>query len=967
MQQQDIKNVVLVEDDLDEIKRCRRAYNRLGLAYQLGFVRLYNRLPQQSPFEVDSELLIYTATQLGENESEINKYKVRQPTISEHQKRIVRHLNLKVFGKSEAKQLGQFVFDEACRLDETRALLARVNEHLWEHRILQPAGFVLDRIIAKQRKQAREHIFKRITADIPESLVRKMDELLVVKRQSRTSGLQLIKANPSKPSVAAMLALVHKIEAIEKTGVIGVQLGWLNTNYQRALFHQVRKSSVMRLRKLADNRRYTALVCFLWQSYRDAVDQAVDMYDKIMTRTQNHAEKELAEYMVRQRRKFQKSLSALKELVQLILDDSVNDADLRQRLFETVSKTELAGYFEGLDEWISGKKSHPFHGVVRRHVNLRKFTPSLLNAIDVIQDTADKKPSCLKALQLLKKMNKDNQRKLPENAPLNFVPKKLKTIVENDGGVDRHAWECALLLKVRDEIKSGNLAVRHSKRFGLLSDYFIGDDRWQSARSDFFLRSGMPYDPVEVPSFLRHKLSTAYRGFQAAAPSNSYAVVDENGWHLSVDKSESLSDQKGLMHLRRWLSANMRKIRLPELLIEVDNDLAFTSRFLAAGKKSSSSPGEICLTLAAVMAHGCNIGPYTMAQLIPGVSYEQLKRVSDWQLTEEAQRKALADVVGAIEGLDTSLYWGEGKTSASDGQRFAMPQKVLQQTYSPKFSDFALEFYSFVADNYAPFYSMPIECTDRDAAFVLDGLLYNESELELEEHYTDTHGYTEINFAAFAMLGRRFCPRIRGVKHQRIYRIGPEADCGPLADLVGRADRVIDTRGIAEQWDRMGQLFASLESGHVAASVALKRLASFSGKNRFYRAVRDLGRVFKTEFILQYMSEPELRGRIRRGLLKVEQLHGLARDVFFGRRGRINARELWEQMNTCSCLTLVVASIVYWQAKEISRIVRECDPEGNSVDIHLLEHVSPIEWENIVLYGQYILDKTLIKQRHTEA
>ena len=40
---------------------------------------------------------------------------------------------------------------------------------------------------------------------------------------------------------------------------------------------------------------------------------------------------------------------------------------------------------------------------------------------------------------------------------------------------------------------------------------------------------------------------------------------------------------------------------------------------------------------------------------------------------------------------------------------------------------------------------MPIECTNRDAAFVLDGLLYNESDMEIEEHYTDTHGYTELN------------------------------------------------------------------------------------------------------------------------------------------------------------------------------------------------------------------------------
>ena len=68
------------------------------------------------------------------------------------------------------------------------------------------------------------------------------------------------------------------------------------------------------------------------------------------------------------------------------------------------------------------------------------------------------------------------------------------------------------------------------------------------------------------------------------------------------------------------------------------------------------------------------------------------------------------------------------------------------------------------------------------------------------------------------------------------------------------------------------------------ASVALKRLVACSAKNRFYRANRDLGRVFKTEFLLSYLSEPQLRARIRRGLLKVEQLHALARDIYSGRR-----------------------------------------------------------------------------------
>ncbi len=130
-------------------------------------------------------------------------------------------------------------------------------------------------------------------------------------------------------------------------------------------------------------------------------------------------------------------------------------------------------------------------------------------------------------------------------------------------------------------------------------------------------------------------------------------------------------------------------------------------------------------------------------------------------MTSNRVTVALAQVVNAISQLDITQAWGEGKSSSSDGQRFAMNRKVLQQTYSPKFNDFALEFYSFVADNYAPFYSLPIECTDRDAPYVLDGLRYNESDLPLEEHYTDTHGYTENNFAAFAMLGRKFSPRIR--------------------------------------------------------------------------------------------------------------------------------------------------------------------------------------------------------------
>ena len=80
-----------------------------------------------------------------------------------------------------------------------------------------------------------------------------------------------------------------------------------------------------------------------------------------------------------------------------------------------------------------------------------------------------------------------------------------------------------------------------------------------------------------------------------------------------------------------------------------------------------------------------------MAEITPGVGYWQIKRITDWQLIEENQRSALGVVVNAIAALDISSTWGEGKTSASDGQRFAFRRKVLQQNYSYKFNDFAAE------------------------------------------------------------------------------------------------------------------------------------------------------------------------------------------------------------------------------------------------------------------------------------
>ena len=91
--------------------------------------------------------------------------------------------------------------------------------------------------------------------------------------------------------------------------------------------------------------------------------------------------------------------------------------------------------------------------------------------------------------------------------------------------------------------------------------------------------------------------------------------------------------------------------------------------------------------------------------------------------------------------------------------------------------------------------------------------------------------------------------------------------------------RTLHLDWLTAHWDRMGQCFASFAAGQTTASVALKRLLACGPRNHFDRAVRDLGRVFTTLFSLDYLTDPALRRRVRRGLLKGEQLPALARHV----------------------------------------------------------------------------------------
>ncbi|MBD2628128.1 Tn3 family transposase [Trichormus variabilis] len=277
---------------------------------------------------------------------------------------------------------------------------------------------------------------------------------------------------------------------------------------------------------------------------------------------------------------------------------------------------------------------------------------------------------------------------------------------------------------------------------------------------------------------------------------------------------------------------------------------------------------------------------------------------------------------------------------------------VINEEINAKYGkDKSVIFYTHISDQYVPFHVKVINATVRDATYVLDGLLYHESDLQIQEHYTDTSGYTEQVFAMCHLLGFRFAPRMRDLPDKKLYTFESTSADEVLSPLLGGK---INVKLIEDSWDEILRLASSIRTGTVTASLMLRKLASYPRQNRLALALRELGRIERTLFTLEWLQSPELRRRATAGLNKGEAKHTLKRAVFFNRLGEVRDRSYEDQFYRASGLNLVVAAIVVWNTVYIEKAVEHLKQQGMDIPEEHLQHLSPLGWEHINLTGDYV-------------
>ncbi len=491
--------------------------------------------------------------------------------------------------------------------------------------------------------------------------------------------------------------------------------------YERELLYDVHT-----LRRFPEAKRYGLTACFLVEIHKTILDHIVSLHDQLLTKKIREA-RNVFETRYRQvRRQSRQGLAKLITTGETLLDPERSPettlADLLQELDEA-SLREAVGtcterqYLEERGEIDTLRARYP---------GLRRYFPVFFALPFQSEPGSD---AILKGLDLVQQLDKGTLQTLPPPAPTAFVPGKFHAALHQaDATIDRRTWELGLAVAVRDGLRSGDVYLPESRRHVSFSNLIYDSTRWKQERDLAYTELALPQQPDDFVTRLQHEFDEAAQRAERGLPDNDFVTIRHNRLHLK--RRDALELPPRLQQLRRTIEGALPLVRIEALLSQVDEWCDFTRVFRRPDERASRIPHFFTTLLATLIAHGTNLGLATMAHSVEGITADMLQDMSQGCLREDTLNAANTILVNYHHQLPLSAVWGDGTVSSSDGQRFGLQASSLLGSLYPRYFgyyDKALTVYTHTSDQHSVFHTQVISCSVREAIYVLDGLLNNDT------------------------------------------------------------------------------------------------------------------------------------------------------------------------------------------------------------------------------------------------
>lgn len=945
----------LDDKDRELIWNRRGDHNQLGFAVQLGTVRFLGTF-LSNPTDVPQTVIAYMADQLNLDAQRFSSYTSNRRQW-DHMNEIRFTYGYRNFTDQPGHwRLIRWLYARAWLYNERPSILFDLaTARCIEQKILLPGVSVLTKLVAKIRDRASEHLWREL-AGLPDKEQRKkLDNLLQSDPKTKKTHLEYLSNPPFTISIKGIKDALIRLQTLRQLEAMHWDTSRVPVKRMQQLAQHAIAVRSQAIARMNDERRIAMLVAFTKFYTQNAQDDVIDIMDRYLTdlfaKTYRKEQKE----RLRTIKDLDKTARQLREACITLLEHQNPSISLKDAVFEKIPERDLIQAIYTVDSLTRPPdQTLAYSELLRHYGTVRKFLPLLMEEIELQATPAGF--SILQAWNFVKDHG-NATKKGWTNAPLDGLSAgRVKIVIDKDRGTVNHrAYTFWMLERALDALRRHDLYIVGSKKYGDLRAQLLQGEEWKAIRPSILRSLDWSLDSQEALSPLKEELEQAYLQTIENWDDNQAVEIDTFAGkeRIVLTPLQKLQEPESLRILRKRIHGIFPNTDLPQLLLEVNRWTGFMSSFRhisEAKSRINELPISVC---ALLISQACNIGLRPLVQDgVSSLERDRLTWIEQNYFRAETITEANTRLVDFHSQLDLANIWGGGEIASADGLRFFTPVKSVHSGPNPKYfgTGRGVTYYNFTSDQFTGLHGLVIPGTIHDSLYLLQCVLEQDTTLQPREIMTDTAGYSDIIFGLFGLLGYQFSPRLADIGNSRLWRFRSTSDYGVLNQLS--RNRIREDL-IHRNWEDMLRIAGSLQLNKVNATHLIQALQQNGKPTMLGRAIGELGRIFKTRYLLLYLNDENYRRKILTQLNKGEARHSLARAVFYGKRGELHQAYREGQEDQLGALGLVVNAIVVWNTRYMESAVQVLRNRGHILEEDDIVRLSPLGYEHINIVGRY--------------